>query len=126
MSAARRSACATSSFGAVLDEFHEVIEQVMRIVRAGRGLGMILHAEDGLAAMAEAFERLVVQVDVREIHFVLVERIRIDGEAVIVGSDFDLLSDLVQHRMIGAAMAEGKFVRLASEREAENLMAETD
>ena len=44
----------------------------MRIVRAGRGLGMILHAEHRIAAMAEAFQRLVVQIDVRD--FDLVER----------------------------------------------------
>jgi hypothetical protein len=47
----------------------EVVEQVLRIVRAGRGLGMVLHAEDRVVAVAEPFERLVVQVDVREFDF---------------------------------------------------------
>ena len=73
----------------LLHQLDEVVEQVVRIVRAGRGLGVILDAEDRLAAVAEAFERLVVQVDVGDFDLVEVERIRVDGEAVIVGGDLD-------------------------------------
>ena len=54
------------------------------------------------------------------------ERIGIDREAVIVRGDFDALRELVDHRMIGAAMAEFQLVSLAAEREPENLMAEAD
>ena len=105
---------------------HEIVEQVVGIVRAGRGLGMILHAEDGLAAVAEAFQRLVVQVDVRDFDFVEVERIGIHREAVVVRSDLDLAGDLVQHRVIRAAMAELQLVRLAAERQAEDLVPQAD
>ena len=35
-------------------------------MRARGGLGMVLDAEHGMAAVAEAFERLVVQIDVGE------------------------------------------------------------
>ena len=59
-----------------LHQLHEIVEQVVRIVRAGRGLRMILHAEHGMAAMAEAFQRFVVQIDVRDFEFVQIERIR--------------------------------------------------
>ena len=69
--------------------FDEIVEQVVRIVRAGRGFGVVLHAEDRLAAVAEAFERLVVQVDVRDFDVVQVERIGIDREAVVVRGDLD-------------------------------------
>ena len=65
----------------------------MGIVRAGRCFGMILHAEDRLAAVAEAFQRLVVQIDVREFDFVRVERIGIHREAVIVRRDLHFLGD---------------------------------
>ena len=44
-----------------------------------------------MAAVAEAFERLVVQVDVRDFDLVEIERIGIDGEAVIVRGDLDRL-----------------------------------
>ena len=75
-------------------ELHEVVEEVVRIVRAGRGFGVVLHAEDRLAAVAEAFERLVVQIDVRDLDVVGVERIGIDREAVIVRGDFDALREV--------------------------------
>ena len=34
----------------------EIVEQIVRVVRAGRGFGVILHAENRLAAMAETFD----------------------------------------------------------------------
>ena len=39
-------------------EFDEIVEQVVRIVRPWGGLGMILHAEHRMVAVAEALERL--------------------------------------------------------------------
>src|SRR5579872_1138812 len=95
-------------------------------MRPGRGFRMVLHTENRMAAMAEAFERLVVQVDVRKIDFAGVKRIRIDGETVVMRSDFNLTGDFVQHRVIGAAMAELKLIGFASERKAEDLMAKTN
>ena len=77
-----------------LHQLHEIVEQVVRIVRTGRGLRMILHAEHGMAAMAEAFERLVVQIDVGDFELVQVERIGIDGESVIVRRDLHFAGDL--------------------------------
>ncbi len=76
--------------------------------------------------MAEAFERLVVQIDVGDVDVVEVERIGIDREAVIVRGDFHLVGELVEDRMIGAAVAEFQFVGLAAEGEAEDLVAEAD
>ena len=52
------------AISALPHQLDEIVEQVVRIVRAGRGLGVILHAEDRMAAVAEAFERLVVQIHV--------------------------------------------------------------
>ena len=95
-------------------------------MRAGRGFGVVLDAEDGLAPVAETFERLVVQVDVGDVDVVRVERIGIDREAVVVRGDFDALGELVHHGMVGAAVAELQLVGLAAQREAEDLMAEAD
>ncbi len=99
-------------------QLHEIVEQVVRIVRAGRGFGVVLHAEDRVVAVAETFQRLVVQVDVGDLDLVEVERIRIHREAVIVGGDLHLLGDLVAHRMVGAAVAELQLVGLAAQRQA--------
>ena len=56
----------------------------------------------------------------------VVERIGIDREAVVVRGDFDALRQLVDDRMVGAAVAEFQFVGFAAEGEAENLVAEAD
>ena len=64
----------------------------MGIVRTRRGFGVILHAENGLAAMAEALQRLVVQIHVGDVDVVGVERIGIDREAVIMRRDLHPLA----------------------------------
>ena len=70
-------------------ELDEFVEEVVRIVRPRRRFRVILHAERGVVAMAEAFERLIVEIHVRDFEFVEVERIGIDREAVIVRGDLD-------------------------------------
>ena len=48
---------------------------------------MVLHAEGGQAAMPQALDRLVVEVQVRDFQFVG-QRIGLNGETVILRSDF--------------------------------------
>ena len=66
-----RSVQASVLLGLVTPRFlhlvEELPEQVVRVVRAGRGLGMVLHAEDRLRLVAQAFDGAVVQVDVRHL-----------------------------------------------------------
>ena len=53
-----------------LSFFHfveELREQVVRVVRARRRLGVVLHREDRLVDVAQAFDRAVVQVEVRDL-----------------------------------------------------------
>ena len=42
----------------------ELVEEVTAIMGAGRGLGVILDAEDGQACVPQSFQGLIVQVDV--------------------------------------------------------------
>src|SRR5579883_495560 len=98
----------------------------MRIVRAGSGLGMVLHAEHRMMAMAEPFQGLVIQIRVGEFDLVGVERIGIDREAVIVRRNLDPLSEFVANRVIRAAMAKLQLVRFSADSEAEELMAQAD
>src|ERR1039457_6370658 len=44
-------------------------EEIGRVMRAGRGLGMILHAEDRQLAMSHSFDGVVVQIDVGDLDF---------------------------------------------------------
>ncbi len=67
----------------------------MRVVRAGGGFGVVLHAEERQRLVAQAFESLVVQVDVGQLDFVGVDGVGIDGEVVVVGGDLDLAGCVV-------------------------------
>src|ERR1700719_5216094 len=87
---------------------------------------MILNTENRLAAVTEAFQRLVVKVEMCEFDFISVERIRVHREAVVVRSDLYFLRDLIQHRVIGAAMTELQFVGLAAQCDTEDLMAQAN
>ena len=62
----------------------------MRIMRPRRGLRVILHAEQRQIPVPQAFQRLVVQIHVRQFDFALRQRIRIDREVVVVRRDLDL------------------------------------
>jgi hypothetical protein len=99
---------------------------MLRIMRAGRGLGVILHAEHGMTAVAKALQRLVVEIHVRELDLALRERIRVNCETVIVRGNLHLAGDAVEHGLVGAAVAELQLVGLPAEREAEDLVAEAD
>ncbi len=92
----------------------------------GAASGWYCTQKAGTIAVAEAFQRLVVQVHVRQFDVVGVERIRVHREAVVVRGDLDLVGDLVQHRMIGAAVAELQLVGLAAERQAQDLVPQAD
>src|SRR3954469_23263188 len=49
-------------------EFHEAIEEVGRIVRAGRRLRVVLHAERLDVARPKALDHVVVEADVTHLH----------------------------------------------------------
>src|SRR5471030_2597333 len=107
-------------------ELYKIVEQITRIVRTGRGFRMVLHAEDRMVAQPEAFERLIVEIHVRDFHVARVERIRVHREAVIVRRDLHLLRYFVAHRMVGAAVAEFQLIGLAAKREPQQLVPQAD
>ncbi len=76
--------------------------------------------------MTEAFERVVVEVDVRGLAADFFEAVRIDREAVVLAGDLDLAGVQVLHRLIAAAMAELELECLGAQRQAQQLVAEAD
>src|SRR5258706_8967710 len=112
--------------GSALHELYEIVKQIVRIVRSGCGLGMILHAKYRMSAMAKTFQSIVVQIGVRDLDLVQVQRFGIDGEAVIVRCNLDATADLVEHRMIGAAVSEFQLEGFPAECQAGDLLAKAN
>src|ERR1700674_1106377 len=110
----------------MLHQLYEIVEEVPRGMRTGSGFRMILHAEHGMIAHAEAFESLVIQIHVRDLALRCVERIGIHGESVIVRGYFHFIGDLIDYGVIGAAMSELHLVRLATYGQTQDLIAEAD
>src|SRR5262249_1558255 len=99
--AAGATACGSTSFHFI----PEWAEQVVRVVRAGGGQGMVPHAEDRPGLVPQPLDRAVVQVDVRPLH-VRRQALGIDREPVILRGDLDLAGLQLLDRMVPAAMAE--------------------
>ena len=98
---------------------------MLRIVRAGRGFGVILDRNDGQRFVTHAFNALVVEVYVRNFNFGR-ERVSFYRKAVIVRSDFHVAVAKVLHGLIAAAMAEHQLESVSAKGAAEQLMAKTN
>lgn len=83
-------------------------------MRASGGFGVILHTEDGLGLVLEAFQRLIVQVDMGSFHIAW-QRVDIDRKPMVLGGDLNLVRELVQHRLIRPTVAELELERLATQ-----------
>src|SRR5574341_2056463 len=95
---------------------NELVEEVIRIVRPRSGFGVILHGKYRQAAVPHSLQTSVVQIEMRQLDFVLVQAVGGNRETVIVRSDLDAARTQIFHRLVAAAMAELEFVRAAAER----------
>src|ERR1700683_587570 len=86
---------------------------------------MILDREKRYADATQSLDGVVVEIYVREFG-AAAHRLRIDGETVILRSDFHPAGTQILDRMIRAMMTEVQFVGFAAKREPKNLMAEAD
>src|ERR1039458_1772243 len=95
-------------------------------MRAGSRFRVVLHAEERECLVTQTFERLVVQINVGQLDLVRVDGVGIDGEIVVVRSDFNLACSVVLNRMVAAVVAEFELVSAPAEGEATELGAQTD
>ena len=65
----------------LINKFGELVEKVFRIVRTGRGLGVVLHTEDRNGIAAQALHRAVIQVDMRNL-CIRRQRLRVNREPI--------------------------------------------
>src|ERR1035437_5164451 len=110
----------------LLHHLRKFLEQIMRIMRPRRSFRVILHAEQRQVPMPQAFERLVIQVDMGQLNFTVGQRIRIDGEVVVVRGDLNLPSLQLFYRMVPAVVPKLQLESLAAEGNPRKLMAEAD
>src|SRR6266404_3147162 len=104
-----------------LHHLHEPPEQIPRIVRPRRCLGVVLHRERRLPFHRKPLAGAVVQVDVRDLRLPT-QRLHVDREPVVLRRDLHLPRRQVLHRLIPAMVAELELVRLPPERETHDLV----
>src|SRR5258705_8009833 len=144
------STCRRSSRLGMFYELPEAVEEVVGVVRSGRGLRVVLHREGRYVERAEPFDHVVVQADVAHldrtevgvdppfgrsanravldvaVHYV--HRAVLDvavhyvhREAMVVRGHLDLAGGPVQHRLVHATVAVAGLVGAETERPAEDL-----
>ena len=91
---------------AAVDHVKEAVEQVAGIVRAGAGLRVVLNRENGLRGVPEAFQGLVVEVDVSGFAPGLLQGLGLDGKSVVLAGDLYPLGKEVLDGLVGSAVAE--------------------
>ena len=91
----------------------EAFEEVTPVVGTGGRFGMILHAHDGQGLVAQAFQGLVVEVDVGGFH--IVQAVQHHMEAVVLGRDLDAARAQILDRMVAAVVAELQLGRGAAQ-----------
>src|SRR5580693_2932979 len=82
-----------------LDHLDEPPEQVVAVAWPGACLGMVLHAEGRAIGAGQALVRAIEQADMGDLRG-LWQRLRIDGEAVVLAGDFYLAGGQVFDRLI--------------------------
>lgn len=75
---------------------------------------MILHGEDREPPVPQARNRLIIEVDVRDLDLSR-QRCGIDGKSVIVRRDLDAAAREILDRLVTAAMAEFELVGATAE-----------
>ena len=100
-------------------------EKEIGVVGAGAGLRMILHTENGPVGEPHPLQRAVIQIEMRDLH-VGGQRLLVDRVVVVLRRDLDVRTVHVADRLVAAMMAELQLERLRPQRQADDLMPQTD
>ena len=111
--------------GVFLDQAGEARKEQVRVVGAGAGLRVILHAEDRAVGQAQPFHRAVVEVAVGDLH-VGGQRILLDRVVMVLRGDLHVGRAYVAHRLVAAVVPKLELIGAAAQRQTDNLVAQTD
>jgi hypothetical protein len=90
----------------LLHDFGKLLEEIVRVMRAGCRFGMVLDAKHRLATMAQPFHGLIVEVEMSDLDMGITQRAGIHAKAVILGGDLYFIGSSIQHRMICAVVSK--------------------
>ena len=95
----------------LFDQIDEVIEQVTAVVRTRRAFGVVLNRESRLICHSDAFYRIIVQVHVCNLDvFSLLNRLRINPEAMVLRGYFAFAGKQVLNRVVEATVTMVHFI----------------
>ncbi len=103
--------------------FDELGKEIVRVVGAGAGFGMVLNGEDGARSMAQPGDGAIVEVEVADVD-VGADRVGTDGKAMILAGDFDLFGEAAG--LVEAPVTKFELEGFGSKGEAEDLVAHAD
>ena len=81
-------------------------KKVCRVMRAWRGFRVILHGENWQLLVSHAFDGPVVGIQMSYFETCPFQRRGVDGEGVVLRSDFDSSTTLFYNGMIGSMVPE--------------------
>src|SRR5439155_22111330 len=93
--------------------------------RARPRFAMILHGDDRELTVGHAFDRAVVEIQVRDFEFGARERVGVYRDSVVLRGYVDASAALILDRLVAAPVSELQFVRLPAEGKGQQLMTET-
>ena len=94
-------------------------------MRSWRRFRMVLHAKGAQLVMAQARDRIVIQIKMR--NFAAIQAgVRRDRKSVIVRRDLHFAASEMLDRLIAASVAKAHFFRLATKRQRKYLMTEAN
>jgi hypothetical protein len=108
-----------------IDQLHELLEKITGVVWAGRGFGMILHAENRKLFVAHSLDCAVIEIDVCDFDLFW-QRFGIDCKPMILRGDCHFARSQIFDRLISTAMAKFKFESPTPIGKAKHLMSQTN
>lgn len=90
-------------------KIQEAGEKVVGVLWTRIRLRVILHSEDWPCSVSEAFDAVVIQIDMRYLQ-VGWYRLGFYCEAVILAGNFDFTSEQILDRLIAASMSKFEFI----------------
>src|SRR5439155_20555966 len=87
---------------------------------------MVLHGEERELLVGYAFDRAVVEIQVRDFEFGARARVGVYRESGVLRGDVDASAPKILDRLVASPVSELQFVRLPAEGNGQQLMTETD